>query len=240
MNPQPLISTMSNLICISNMANIMESITVLKKIALLGGLHGAIRLSSSEFADVISSSSQTASRRLQALEQTGYITRRVDPGGQQIMITKQGHKALEAEYLEYREIFARKPTSIELAGIVITGLGEGQYYTMLKGYRDQFITLLGIDPFPGTLNIRLEPESMSCRSLLNLKNDIEIKGFSTRNRTFGAGRCYPVKVANGIKGAIMVPERTHYPEDIIEIISPVNIRERLRLEDGSRIKVTVE
>lgn len=228
------------MLCISNVANRMEDISALKKLALLGGLNSAIRISSSEFADEISSSSQTASRRLQALDQSGYITRRVYPGGQLITITKLGYQALESEYLEYREIFSQKPTAIELTGIVITGLGEGQYYTSLKGYRDQFIKKLGIDPFPGTLNLRLEPESMSCRSLLNLKNDIEIKGFTTRNRTFGAGHCYPVKVANGIQGAIMVPERTHYPEDIIEIISPVNIREKLKLEDGSKITVTVE
>lgn len=231
---------MPKLIRISNLANTMEDISALKKIALLGGLNGPVRMSSSEFADKISSSSQTASRRLRDLDHLGYITRRFDPGGQQIRITKQGKQVLEAEYLEYREIFTRKPTKIELTGIVITGLGEGQYYTTIKGYREQFIKLLDIDPFPGTLNLKLEPESIGCRTMLSMKDDIEIKGFTSRNRTFGAGHCYPIKVATGIKGAIMVPDRTHYPEDIIEIISPVNIRESLKLEDGSKITVTVE
>ncbi len=218
----------------------MDNISSLKKLALMGGIDGIIPLSSPEFATHISSSPQTASRRLQALEQAGYITRKVEPAGQQVMITQNGRQVLEAEYMEYRQIFTRPSTHIELTGSVITGLGEGQYYTALKGYHDQFVKLLDFEPYPGTLNIRLEGESVGCRSMLNLKDGIIIDGFKSKNRTFGGGRCYPVKLGNGTKGAIMIPDRTHYPEDIIEIISPNNLRDKLELKDGSRITVLVE
>ena len=222
------------------MANIMDNISSLKKLALMGGIDGIIPLSSPEFATHISSSPQTASRRLQALEQAGYITRKVEPAGQQVMITQNGRQVLEAEYMEYRQIFTRPTTHIELTGSVITGLGEGQYYTTLKGYHDQFVKLLDFEPYPGTLNIRLEGESVGYRSMLNLKDGIIIDGFKSKNRTFGGGRCYPVKLGNGTKGAIMIPDRTHYPEDIIEIISPDNLRDKLELKDGSKITVLVE
>lgn len=218
----------------------MDNISSLKKLALMGGIDGIIPLSSPEFATHISSSPQTASRKLQALEQAGYITRKVEPAGQQVMITQKGRQALEAEYMEYRQIFTRPSTHIELTGKVITGLGEGQYYTTLKGYHDQFVELLDFEPYPGTLNIKLEGESIGCRTMLNLKDGIIISGFKSENRTFGGGQCYPVKLGNGTKGAIMIPERTHYPEDIIEIISPNNLRERLKLKDGSKITVLVE
>jgi riboflavin kinase len=220
--------------------NALENILALKKLALINGLDGIINFSSSEFADHISSSTQTASRRLQSLEQAGYITRRVDPAGQQIRITKDGRCVLEKEYLEYRKIFTSPSTPIELTGRIITGLGEGQYYITVKGYRDQFIKLLGFDPYPGTLNIKLETESIKCRPLLNLKDEITIRGFRSENRTFGGGRCYPITLGNSITGAIMIPDRTHYPEDIIEIISSQNLREHLDLEDGSMITVIVE
>lgn len=218
----------------------MDNISSLKKLALMGGIDGIIPLSSPEFATHISSSPQTASRRLQALEQAGYITRKVEPAGQQVMITQNGRQVLEAEYMEYRQIFTRPSTHIELTGSVITGLGEGQYYTTLKGYHDQFVELLDFEPYPGTLNIRLEGESVGYRSMLNLKDGIIIDGFKSKNRTFGGGRCYPVKLGNGTKGAIMIPDRTHYPEDIIEIISPDNLRDKLELKDGSKITVLVE
>jgi riboflavin kinase len=221
-------------------ADRMEDISTLKKLALIGGLDGIVKLSSSEFAAHISSSPQTASRRLQSLEQAGCITRKVEPAGQKIRITKQGYQALEAEYLEYCAIFTGKPTTVKLTGHVITGMGEGQYYTTLKGYHDQFVKLLGFEPYPGTLNIKLEPESVECRSLLKLKEEIVINAFSSKNRTFGGGRCYPLTMDKGVKGAIMIPDRTHYPDDIIEIISSENLRERLKLQDGSKITVVVE
>ena len=222
------------------MVGVMEKISALKKLALLGGIDGIVTLSSPEFAEHISSSPQTASRRLQTLEHAGYITRKIEPSGQKVMITKQGRLVLETEYMEYRRIFTRPSTHIELTGKVITGLGEGQYYTSLKGYHDQFVRMLEFEPYPGTLNIKLEGESVGCRTMLNLKDGIIIDGFNSKNRTFGGGRCYPIKLGNGTKGAIMIPERTHYPEDIIEIISPDNLREKLKLKDGSKITVLVE
>ena len=222
------------------MASTMENLSALKKLALMGGLDGITRISSSEFANHIFSSTQTASRRLQSLEHAGYISREVKPAGQHIKITNAGRQALEAEYLEYRKIFKPGSTPIELTGHVITGLGEGQYYTTIKGYQDQFVNLLGFNPYPGTLNIKLEQESIVCRTLLNIKDEITIEGFNSRNRTFGGGRCYPVSLGNGTKGAIMIPDRTHYPDDIIEIISAKNLREQLGLKDGSKITVIVE
>ncbi len=38
----------------------------------------------------------------------------------------------------------------------------------------------------------------------------------------------------------MIPDRTHYPDDIIEIISPENLREHLDLKDDSTITVVVQ
>ncbi len=222
------------------MASTMEDISALKKLALMGGLDGITRISSSEFANHIFSSTQTASRRLQSLEQAGYISREVRPAGQHIKITSAGRQVLEAEYLEYRKIFTPGSTPIELTGHVITGLGEGQYYTTIKGYHDQFVNLLGFEPYPGTLNIKLEQESIGCRTLLNMKDKVTIEGFTSKNRTFGGGRCFPVSLGNGTRGAIMIPDRTHYPDDIIEIISTENLREHLGLKDGSKITVIVE
>ncbi len=40
-------------------------------------------------------------------------------------------------------------------------------------------------------------------------------------------------------GAVIVPERTHYPEDIIEIIAPVKLRDYLNVNDGSIVEVEV-
>ncbi|HXV99308.1 MAG TPA: DUF120 domain-containing protein, partial [Anaerolineae bacterium] len=45
--------------------------------------------------------------------------------------------------------------NLALSGQVVTGLGQGAGFTQLDWAREQFIEKLGIDPYPGTLNLRL-------------------------------------------------------------------------------------
>jgi riboflavin kinase len=43
----------------------------------------------------------------------------------------------------------------------------------------------------------------------------------------------------GIRGAVIIPDRTHYPVDLLEIIAPVNLREMLGINDGDNVKIVV-
>ncbi len=208
----------------------------LKKLALLGAHNKPLELSSLEFASHIDSSPQTAARKLKSLEDEKLISRQILHNGQLIFITKNGLEALQRELNDYQEIFTGGGQRKVLSGRLTTGLGEGQYYISLEGYRSQFRDKLGFDPYPGTLNLRLDPPSIEVRKKIN--PDIKISGFTDENRTFGRGSCFGVKLSD-IKGAVIVPERTHYPEDIIEIIAPVNLREYLNVSDGSIIHVEV-
>jgi riboflavin kinase len=65
---------------------------------------------------------------------------------------------------------------------------------------------------------------------------VEIAGFSSGDRTFGSLRCFPCWIS-GIEGAVIIPERSHYGFDILEIISPKNLRKALSLNDGDEVKV---
>ncbi len=208
----------------------------LKKLALLGAHQKPLELSSLEFASHIESSPQTAARKLKSLEDENLITRQFLHNGQLIFITKNGLEALQRELNDYQEIFTGDGHGKVLSGRLITGLGEGQYYISLEGYRSQFRERLGFDPYPGTLNIKLDLPSIEVRK--SISPDIGISGFTDENRTFGRGSCFIVKISD-IKGAVIVPERTHYPEDIIEIIAPVNLREYLNVSDGSIVAVEV-
>lgn len=212
------------------------NIKALKKLALLGAHQKPVELSSLEFASILDTSPQTAARKLKALEDEDLISRQIHYSGQLIFITKNGMDILQKEYYEYQEIFSENSFIKILNGKVITGLGEGQYYISLEGYRKQFREKLGFDPYPGTLNLKLDNASIEIRK--SITGNIKITGFSDENRTFGNGTCFNVRI-NDLKGTVIVPERTHYPEDIIEIIAPVNIREHLNVKDGSLIQVEV-
>jgi len=208
----------------------------LKKLALLGAHQKTLELSSIEFAAHIDSSQQTAARKLKALEEEKLIKRKILPYGQLISITKYGIDLLQKEFNDYNGIFSGIESINILSGNIITGLGEGQYYISLDGYRTQFIEKLGFDPYPGTLNVRLDTNSIEIRK--KIAQSIKISGFTDQNRTFGKGSCFRIRISD-IEGAVITPERTHYPEDIIEIIAPVNLRNHLELKDGYNINVEV-
>lgn len=216
----------------------MPVIESLKKLALLGAIDKPIKISSSEFSQHISSSSKTAARVLKNLEDEGFIDRKLVPGGQMITITNTGVKLLKTEYVDYQNIFSNEFGTVELHGNLITGLGEGQYYIGLDGYKSQFEKILDFTPFPGTLNVKLTDLSNSLRNRIDMIHAATISGFTDGERTFGGGKCYPVKIEE-IDGAVIVPDRSHYPDDLLEIIAPVNLRDTLDLKDGDEIKIIV-
>jgi len=67
---------------------------------------------------------------------------------------------------------------------------------------------------------------------------IRIKGFSSDGRTFGDARCLPCRIGD-ISCGIVVPGRTHYPDDVIEVIAPVALRRKLGVEDSDTVTVEV-
>lgn len=221
-----------------------DIIISLRKLALLGALTHPIKLSSGQFADTIKSSVQTAARRLQELEREDLVDRRIIPTGQWVMLTQKGVELLKKECYEYQELFSMTTKGeVEIAGRLMTGLGEGKYYTTLEGYKKQFETKLGFIPFPGTLNLSLDSASVAARKKLDVRKGIVIDGFTSEKRTFGGGKCFLCTIlhrdAEGIRCAVVIPDRTHYPEDVLEIISPVHLRDKLQLKDGDEVRIKV-
>ncbi len=216
----------------------------LRKLALLGAIEQPVKLSSGHFAAIIKSSVQTAARRLQELERKGLVYRKIIADGQWITLTERGVAELKKECYEYQAIFSSPNLEVEIVGQLVTGLGEGKYYTTLEGYKKQFESKLGFTPFPGTLNLQLDSHNIEIRKRLNWRKGIEIPGFESENRTFGGVRCFSCTIveppAEGIKSAIIIPDRTHYPDDVVEIISPVYLRCELKLEDGDIIRTKVK
>ncbi len=150
-------------------------------------------------------------------------------------LVKDGKLTTKGE--EFLTTTVGKP--IVLKGKVVTGDGEGQYYLSLKGYRDQVREKLGFDPYPGTLNVLLDPESTERRSLLLFRKAIVLKGFEEGGRRYGEVLAYPAQVSGFWPSALIVPLKTHHPPSIIEIIAPVKLRNELRLKDGDEVTVRV-
>jgi len=212
-------------------------IEILKHLALMDATRSFVKISSKELADRINQSLQTAARKLKDLEEKGLIERVLDKDGQFIAINEKGKKLLYREYLDYKKIFERGENII-ITGKAMSGVGEGRYYVSLEGYRKQFIDKLNFDPYPGTLNIKLNKEQLYFRRRLDEEEGIKIEGFSTEDRTFGEVKAFRCRI-NGVEGAVVLPQRTHYPADVLEVIAPVKIRDVLGIKDGDTVNVEV-
>jgi riboflavin kinase len=215
-----------------------EDLQCLKAIALLGGHRGPVWVSSQSLGKSLGISPQTASRRLKALEDGLFISRVMRPDGQFITVTQKGERELRTEYADYARIF-EDHGRYTLQGAVISGLGEGRYYMSLPEYCTQFVRLLGYAPFPGTLNLQLTAASVQVKKKLEGLQWIGIQGFSAENRTFGAVQVLPCRIRE-VPCAIVVPGRSHYPEDVIEVIAPVGLRERFALDDRDQVTIEVD
>jgi riboflavin kinase len=208
----------------------------LKELALLGAIHNKIELSSHELAKQLETSQQTASRYLLELDTQQMITRELGVKKQVIQITSRGAEILEQEYSQYKQVFDLS-SKVVFKGKLISGMGEGKYYTEQRGYMEQFQRKLGFTPYPGTLNVEIEYIERNKLRLLRNCGGIVIDEFKTENRTFGSVVCFKATM-NGNEGAIVLPKRSHYAS-ILECISPVYLREKLRLRDGDEVTVVV-
>jgi preprotein translocase subunit SecA len=129
-------------------------------------------------------------------------------------------------------------SKMEINGSVTKGLGEGGYYISMPGYKKQIIQMLGFEPYPGTLNVKLDENEIWKREYLVQQEPIIVPGFKEGTRTFGDFFAYKCKIEQE-ECYIIVPIRTHHGPSVIEIISPISLREKFNLKDNDPVKVII-
>ncbi|MDE1825496.1 MAG: CTP-dependent riboflavin kinase [Candidatus Micrarchaeota archaeon] len=134
-------------------------------------------------------------------------------------------------------IVQRSRTRIALSGRVISGKGEGRYYMRQMGYRRQFIARLGIDPYIGTLNIKLSKKSCVMLAKIKAKRGMLVKGFTFKKKKFGDVSCYRAML-RGIGCILIAPRLSPYTE-IAELIAPSSLRRLLKLKNGAVVRIAV-
>ena len=128
---------------------------------------------------------------------------------------------------------------LTVTGKVFSGMGKGRYYVGHPEYQRRFKECLGYEPYPGTLNIKLEDEG-TIRELneLRSKDGVEIKGFVLGGESFSALACYGGEL-RGERITLLFIDVTYYNETVAELISPSYLRGKLGLRDGDLVTFTV-
>jgi riboflavin kinase len=124
--------------------------------------------------------------------------------------------------------------TIELDGTIVTGKGEGRKFLELTWVVTQIEEKLGFKPFPGTLNLKLTKSSTRRRKLLSDSKTLQI----VPSPGYREGLLFQAWV-EGLECGIVLPQVEDYPDDVLEVIAPLNLRKRFQLIDGRQIKVVV-
>lgn len=132
---------------------------------------------------------------------------------------------------------AKNTFTIRIRGLVVTGKGEAGHFTSIGWVKTQLRDKAKIDPFPGTLNLRVLPDDLI--KLVGLKmlawTDLE-----PEDKSFCAAKMYPVIVGGKIYGVIVLPDVPDYPPDQLEIISAQEFRSALGLVDGDTVEIEAQ
>ena len=117
-----------------------------------------------------------------------------------------------------------------LQGRLVSGTSTAARFTQLDWVRQQWRDKLDFTPFPGTLNLEIDPDFLPLVSELRGADAIEL------NPQAGDGcaaKVIPLSI-EGIRGAIIIPEDkvNIHGQNIVEVLAPVGLRKALGLEDG--------
>jgi riboflavin kinase len=218
----------------------LQHLLTLAELFSKGARYNFIQITTSSLGKSIRKSQQAASKHLVELESDGYIERLRSGPKVSVRITTKGHAEMSKIFSILKSSLDTSPSYIEFKGIIISGMGEGAYYMSMKGYAKQFKSKLGYVPFPGTLNVKLkDKEFIEAKRLLDAHPAILVYGFSDGKRTYGWVKCYPAKVNNNVDAALILLERTHHDDSVIELISKENIKKSAKLSTGSHITIRV-
>jgi len=125
---------------------------------------------------------------------------------------------------------------LHIRGTVSSGKGEGAEYIRLPWVQKQIISKLGFAPYAGTLNVKLNKnDALRFKKALEEAEVVEI---SPRAGFYG-GRCLKAGLMRTVECAVLIPEVPCYPEDVLEVVASMNLRERLHLADGDLLDITV-
>jgi riboflavin kinase len=126
------------------------------------------------------------------------------------------------------------PKTLYLRGKVFSGKGEGEKFIRLPWVKEQIAKKIGFVPYSGTLNIKLEENSAKL-NLLKKTRALEISPAAG----FCRGKCFKAHLTDNVECAIVIPEIADYPEDVLEVIAPINLRDKLSLKNGDTVEIKI-
>ncbi len=207
-------------------------------LAAKGAAGAGVKASTASLALELGVSQQTVSRWLSELAAEGLVERRFN----HVRLAAAARPVLQSVSSSLSACLSAPSFSV-LRGRLSRGLEEGGYYLAQKEYSRQFAEILGYRPFAGTLNLVLsDAASVEAKRRLSQSEALRIAGFSRGGRYFGGAKLFPAELRHRgrkIACAVVIPDKTHHGENILEVVAKDNLRKTLKLKEGEALEVFV-
>lgn len=126
-----------------------------------------------------------------------------------------------------------------ISGKIETGQGVGASFTRTDWALGVFRGSYGIDPFPGTLNVRVDPASVAAWQSAAAEGQL----FKAPDPAWCDARCLRAKIVHQTHFAtvvIVLPLVEGYPQDQVELVAVMNLREWLEARDGDSVTLDLD
>ena len=126
-----------------------------------------------------------------------------------------------------------------IQGKIVSGVRKAAFFTQLDWVQNQCRDKLGFKPYPGTLNLEIDEETLS--AIEALKKEEDGVCLTPVDPQFCEAVVWAVSVGD-FPGALIVPSedvRVH-GKHIIEILSPVGLKESLKVNDGDTLTIELK
>lgn len=127
--------------------------------------------------------------------------------------------------------------TLRIKGKVTSGTGRAAKFLSLDWVHSQIKEKFGFFPYKGTLNLAIDERTSENYRIYALTHpgilvEPVVEGYSS-------GKFFSVRIDGRIDGAIVIPQVLGYPRDLVEIIAPVNLRDRIGLKDGDEVAIEI-
>jgi Transcriptional regulator of a riboflavin/FAD biosynthetic operon len=215
-----------------------ELLTMLLEMARQGCARAPTAIDKALIALNLEVSAWTLNKWLKEAAEAGYVKAVISKRGKRYLLTEKAIAELNSLVTELNHAIGGI-TRLTLTGRIFRGLGEGGFYVSLAEYKEWFRRYLGFEPYPGTLNVRLDPDSAVKRKLLESYDGFRIPPTSRGDRSYCGARVFKAVVNDSVEAGVVIPEKTVYGPDVLEVIAGVCLRTALGLKDGDLVKVEV-
>jgi len=122
---------------------------------------------------------------------------------------------------------------VRLTGVIVAGVGDGARFLVIDWVRAAIRAAAGFEPYPGTLNLRLT-DAEAIRHWRAIRGRAGARLVPPDPAACG-GWLVPARVEGEVPAAIVVPDVTRHPDDVLEVVAPLHLRAHLGRGEGQAV-----